>query len=67
MTGFVFMVREYTRTIKGAPGHADHPDYWVYCSDEFTDYYEALKYAVDLEKQGRYKNWVECIMDCEFQ
>lgn len=65
MTGFYFRVRECTRDIKGAPGHADHKDYWVYVSPEFTDYYEAVLYAIRLEKQGRYKNWVECLMDCE--
>lgn len=56
-----FRIREHTRDIKGSPGHADHKDYWVYTSDEFHDYYEALKCAIALEKSGRYPNWVELI------
>lgn len=56
-----YRVRENTRDIKGAPGHADHKNYYVYCSPEFSDYCEALKYAIALEKAGHYKNWVDCM------
>jgi hypothetical protein len=63
MANLTFRVREHTRTIKGATGYADHPDYWVYVSDEFHDYYEALKYAIAYEKSGRHKCWVELIGD----
>jgi hypothetical protein len=59
----IFMVREHTRDIKGMPGHPDYKDYWIYCSGEFTDYYEALKFAVAYEKSGRYRCWVELILD----
>lgn len=56
-----FRIRECTRDIKGSPGHADYKGYWVYASnDEFEDYYTALEYAIDIEKSGGYKNWVEC-------
>lgn len=57
-----FRVRENTRDIKGAPGHADFKGYWVYCSPYFHDYYEALEYAIAWEK-STYPCWVELISD----
>lgn len=60
-----YRVRENTRTIKGAPGHSDHTDYWVYCHNGyFFDYYEALKFAVEYSKE-RYPCWVEALTDSE--
>lgn len=58
-----FRVRENTRDIKGAPGHSDFKDYWVYVSQDFHDYYEAIKWAISYEKSGRYPCWVELIGD----
>lgn len=57
------MVREYTRDIKGAPGHADYKDYWIHVGDEFSDYYTALLYAIEYEKTTGIKTWVELITD----
>jgi len=54
-----FRVRENTRTVKGDVGYADHPDYWVYCSGEFHDYYKAREYAIEYERKGGYKCWIE--------
>lgn len=61
-----YRVRENTRDIKGAPGHADHKDYYIYYQPEFSDYYEALKYAISMEKKGLYKNWVDCMDTYEY-
>ena len=33
--------------------------YWVYCSNDINDYYEAIKYAIKQEKRTGIKNWVE--------
>lgn len=61
MAEIKYQVREHNRTIKGAPGHPDHPDYYVFCSPVFTDYQEALRYAIDYEKSGKYRCWVDCV------
>lgn len=58
-----FRVRENTRDIKGAPGHADFKGYWIYCSNEFHDYYEALMFAVDYDRTHQVGCWVELIED----
>lgn len=55
-----YRVREYTRDLKGPDGKVNFKNYYVYCSDEFTDYYEALEYAVNYEKKIN-KCWVDCI------
>lgn len=60
-----FRVREYARDIKGAPGHSDFKNYWVYVSPEFWDYYQAILYAIQHERKGGYKCWVECLMDAD--
>lgn len=58
----VFRVREYERPIKkDQPIQDGMNPYWVYCSNEFYDYYEALKYAVEEERITKIKNWVELI------
>lgn len=55
-----FRVREYDRPIKsGQPIQDGMNPYWVYCSDDFTDYYEAIKYAIKYEKRTGIKTWVD--------
>lgn len=57
-----FRVRENTRDIKGAPGYADFKGYWVYCSPEFHDYYQAILYAIQYDKENPMIGcWVELI------
>lgn len=59
-----YRVREYERPIKkDQPIQDGMNPYWVYCSDVFYDYYQALCYAIEEEKRTRIKNWVECIND----
>lgn len=57
-----FRVREYERPIKPNQPIVDGMNpYWVYCSNDFEDYYEALKYAIREEKRTGIKNWVELV------
>lgn len=49
MSEIKFRVREFTRP----------SGYWVYCSNEISDYYEAIKKAIEIEKISGIKNWVE--------
>jgi hypothetical protein len=58
-----FMVREHTRDIKGAPGHSDHKDYFIYISGEINDYYQARQIAIDHERNGGYSCCIELIGD----
>lgn len=58
----VFRVREYSRPFKEGQPYMDGMNpYWVYCSNEIDDYYEAIKYAIQEEKRTKIKNWVECL------
>lgn len=61
-----YRVRENTRPIYNVDGSVFMHDYYVYCSNEFTDYYEALKFAIEHEKKGGYKCWVDCMDTYEF-
>ena len=55
-----FRVREYTRPIKeDQPIQDGMNPYWVYCSDDFTDYYDAIKYAINYEKRTGIGTWVD--------
>lgn len=60
-----YRVREYTRDLKDMGGKVSFKNYYVYCSDEFTDYYAAIKYAVDYEKRIN-KCWVDCMDTYEY-
>lgn len=58
--GVTFRVREYSRPVKkDQPLHDGMNPYWVYCSNDFDDYYEAIKYAIAEEKRTGIKNWVD--------
>lgn len=50
-----FRVREYTRPVEGME------EYWVYCSGDFYNYYQALIFAIAYEKNTGIKTWVEMI------
>lgn len=55
-----FRVREYSRPFKpGQPYHDGMNPYWVYCSNDIEDYYEAIKYAISYEKRTGISCWVE--------
>ena len=37
---------------------------WIYCSNSFYDYYEAIKYAIAWQKKLPWtRTWVELIID----
>lgn len=58
--GIAFRVREYSRPVKkDQPLHDGMNPYWVYCSDDFTDYYDAIKYAIDYKNSSGIDTWVE--------
>ena len=56
-----YRVREYTRDLHGMDGKVNFKKYYVYCSGEFSDYYEAIKYAAEYEKKIPNKCWVDCL------
>jgi hypothetical protein len=57
-----YRVREYERPVKKHfPVMDGMNPYWVYCSNEIYDYYEAIRYAIVEEKRTGIKNWVECM------
>lgn len=63
-----YIVREYTRDISSMPGSGckGFKNYYVYCSNEFTDYYTALSHAIEIEKRTGIKNWVDCMDTYEY-
>ncbi len=46
-----YRVREYTRP----------SGYWVYCSNEMYDWYNAIKTAVEYERRTGIATWVEVL------
>lgn len=56
-----YRVRENTRDLHGMDGKINFKNYYVYCSPEFDNYYEALKYAVEYDRKSFVKTWVDCL------
>jgi hypothetical protein len=57
----IYRVRERMRNLHGMDGKVNFYNYFVYCSGEFSDYYEAILYAVDYEKTTGISCWVDCM------
>ncbi len=57
----VYRVRENTRDIKGIISHFDFKNYWVYVSDFFYDYRDALRSSIRYDKCHPVGSWVEAI------